>query len=187
MCSINLNDPLPTIEYEQELSDYLKGPEYRVPSKGEFVTLVNLNYNVDIEHKELGKIKVHISYMNGLVVFSVPCRTRPFMLVKLPSIDKYCFYDIKQSRPIGKILDKDEAQKKCIDMAIRVGRKPSDELLKKYGKYVPGSKTPPKIPVIPPRPGVTKTITKANNATITVKSKPIISNLTWIQFDKKNN
>lgn len=176
MCSININDPLPTIEYKQELFEIMKIPEYTLPMRGDVVTLVNLDYEMMVK-TEIGEIMVAISYINGIVLFTIPSRVRPFCFVKLPSIDKYCFYDIKNSKPIGRILEEEPAMKAAVSITLKAGKTPSPSLLAKAGMYVPGSKTPPSIPVLPIRTKATRTIQKQPNINVVLKSKPVINNL----------
>lgn len=176
MCSINLNDPLPTIEYRSELFDIIKMPEYKLPKKGEIVTLINLDHEMVVKAPH-GDIIVKIGYINGTVIFTIPCKTRPCTFVYMPSIERFCFYDILNNKPIGGLYEEQEAMQRVVMILKRIGKTPGPKLLERAGMYVPGSKVPPKVPQLPVRTSATRTISKTPKITVTIKSKPIITNL----------
>ena len=169
--TINLNLPLPSIQPLPmpvipipEIIGTVNDIVNRVPKKGEIITVCNLNYN----HAMLwgdNPITVTIPYINGIVIFCVENIQKSFCFVKLPSIEKYIFYNYREGKPISKVLDQQKAYRVVVDMTRKAGREPSETLLKIGGMVVdvPPRRshiTPPLVPLLPVRTHATKTIVK---------------------------
>jgi len=182
MCSININDPLPTIGNREELYQLLSDREFKIPNKGDWITVINLNHTTHVTTQS-GGFDVTISYLNGQVAWSIGAGVKAFSLVHLPSVDRWVFYNLKENKPISKLLSYQDAMKKTIAICIKVGRKPTDAMYYKAGLTPPPVKkiTPPKIPVVAPRPGPTRTIIKERFAVRNKNSPaPVIKNLNEI-------